>query len=97
MPRYTPAPWINDCGCVNGRDSNDLTKPSFDIYDAGDWHGIQDEAMGNAYLISAAPDMYEAIKYYISVLDEVLPKNWKEKPDHVLQRMFAAIAKAEGR
>ena len=53
------------------------------------------EVEANAALIAAAPKMYEAIQYYLSVLDEVRSKSWRENPDHVGKKMLEAIEKAE--
>lgn len=52
-------------------------------------HGAND-----AKLIAAAPDLAEAIQYYFDVLDEVRGEDWDKKPDHVLQKMLAAMTKA---
>jgi hypothetical protein len=53
-----------------------------------------DQAESNAKLIAAAPDLLEAIQYYFDVLEEVLGKDWKEKPGHVLSKMLDAVKKA---
>jgi hypothetical protein len=47
-------------------------------------------------LISAAPDLLDAIQYYFEVLEEVRGKDWDSKPDHVLSKMIAAVKKAKG-
>lgn len=60
MTDFTPQPWTNDNGLVNGRRADDTT-PSFDIYDAVHWAGDDKEAQANAHLIAAAPDMYAAL------------------------------------
>lgn len=55
------------------------------------------ESIGNisdAMLISAAPDLLDAINYYFAVLDEVNGKTWKNKPDHVTEKMLSAVKKA---
>lgn len=52
------------------------------------------EAMANAKLIAAAPELLEAIKYYFDVLEEVRGEDWDKKPDHVLSKMINAINKA---
>lgn len=99
MPRYTPAPWVNDEGCVTGRNSNDLSKPSFDIFDAGEWHGIDAEGMANAHLISAAPDLLEALKWATMIIDNMLNGRGcgKIEGEDGIKTFEAAIAKAEGK
>ena len=34
----------------------------------------------------------EAVKYFITVLDEVTGKTWRDKPDHVQQKMLEVEA-----
>jgi len=53
-----------------------------------------DEVLSNAKLISAAPDLLEAIQYYFDVLEEVRGKDFALKPDHVLSKMINAVKKA---
>ena len=48
----------------------------------------------NAKLITAAPDLLEAIQYYFDVLEEVRGKDFALKPDHVLSKMINAVKKA---
>ena len=58
---HTPGPWTNDSGLVNGIDSRRPHTPSLDIFDAAEWpHQLRDEALDNARLIAAAPDLLEA-------------------------------------
>lgn len=45
---------------------------------------------------AARKELAESIEYYFSVLDEVRGGEWREKPDHVLAKMLAALAKAKG-
>lgn len=54
--------------------------------------GSEQEA--NAKLISAAPDLFEAIQYYFQVLEEVRGKDFLSNPDHVLSKMLNAMKKA---
>lgn len=56
----TPGPWINDDGLVNGRHSECDDMPSYDIFNADEWPGNYKEALGNARLIAAAPDLLAA-------------------------------------
>jgi hypothetical protein len=61
----TPGPWTNDDGLVYGKDSRARFRgrPSNDIFNANEWSAeLTDEAMANARLVSAAPDMLAALK-----------------------------------
>ncbi len=97
--KYTPAPWVNDHGLVNGREScakfGDTS--SFDLFDTNDYPAeMRDEMMATAQLISAAPDLLEALKaarphvVFVNTIagDDVLRAR--------LEQLDAAIAKAEG-
>jgi len=53
-------------------------------------------AKANAQLISAAPDLLNAIQYYLDVLEEVRGKEFSKNSDHVLKKMLYAVAKARG-
>lgn len=58
------------------------------------------ESVGNdehARLISSAPDLLNAIQYYLNVQKEVNGKVCFDKPDHVMQRMISAYEKATGK
>lgn len=70
---YTPGPWVNDNGLVSGRDSQRPGQPSFDIYDADQWHGNTDEAHANAKLIAAAPELLEVLKACVNERHELAP------------------------
>ena len=59
-----------------------------------EFNGNANEDSDNQKLISAAPYMLEAIQYYVSVLDEVRTKSWREHPDHVDKKMLEALNKA---
>ena len=62
---HTPVPWTNDDGLVTGGESRTRFAPgvSVDIFDASEWGAEQhDEAMANAALIAAAPEMLIALK-----------------------------------
>ena len=48
----------------------------------------------NAKLIAAAPDLLDAIRYYIDVLDEVRGNTWREHPDHVTSKFLSVYKKA---
>ena len=61
---HTPGPWINDNGLVNGTESRKrFGGVSVDIFDANEWpRELHDEALANAALIAAAPDMLIALR-----------------------------------
>ena len=97
--KYTPAPWINDNGLVNGIESRSRfgNTPSFDLFDASDYPAeMRDEMMATAQLISAAPDLLEALKCLVQRLDSHFgadaDADWKEQ-----EQARLAIAKAERR
>jgi len=88
MSEHTPGPWEID-------DSN--PEGWLDIVSADDGKVIGDEGIlnnsfltGNAYLIRAAPDMYEALKDFLN--------DWNKTGGRVsgptLDKIDAAIAKA---
>ena len=90
---HTPGPWTNDDGLVTGGESRARFAPgvSVDIFDASEWGAEQhDEAMANAALIAAAPDLLAALKG-LATRDHT--------PDRYagteLRAARAAIAKAE--
>ena len=104
MGKYTPGPWfVDENNDIWRRDPKELYENGGGV--AGDkplaccykgWHGeglIGYPAAANAQLISAAPDLYEALKIILeypygdaSPLDDPL----------VMERARAAIRKAEG-
>lgn len=44
--------------------------------------------------MAAAPELFEAITYYLEVLREVRGDGFDKNPDHVLSKMLKAIKKA---
>jgi len=54
-------------------------------------HETHDENIANAHLISAAPDMYEALKVAVAILK----MEGYQDNQPVLQPMITALAKAE--
>ncbi|HEV2674109.1 MAG TPA: hypothetical protein VGV37_06165 [Aliidongia sp.] len=101
VAKHTPGPWSNDDGLVNGIETRPrFRRPgshsvSIDIFDASDWPAEQhDEALANADLIAAAPDLLAAIKELVDITDQGDTMDvWRE----ALTAARAAIAKAEGR
>ncbi len=67
--QHTPAPWLNDDGLVNGRDSRQrfAGSPSIDIYDYKEWpEELAEEAYANARLIRAAPELLATLEILVS-------------------------------
>lgn len=94
--KYTAAPWVNDDGLVNGRESRARFAPgvSIDIFDASEWPAdMHDEALANAALISAAPDLLIALRNLLVIAGTPITSRQEE----VLAAARASIAKAEGR
>jgi hypothetical protein len=93
--KFTLGPWTCEGGLVNGLDSrpHHVGTPSLDIFDAGEWpYELNDEAMANAQLISAAPDMIDALRQWAAaekMADEQELQNARQSRD-------LAIAKAIG-
>lgn len=94
-PEFTSGPWKVDFGHPRGLPGgisqkgaphkpvtrfNSFARPS------------TREALANAHLIAAAPEMYEALEAIWNSLDASM-----EEQSHALQMVATAIAKAEGR
>jgi hypothetical protein len=66
MSNHTPEPWtMSATGLVAGRDSRERFSgiPSIDIFDASEWPAeLHEEAMSNARLITAAPELLAHLK-----------------------------------
>jgi len=61
---------------------------------------IEAEELKIAHLIAASPDMYEALKYCLSTLeDDVKPIRWSDSQyrDAAIEQAEKALAKAEGK
>ncbi len=104
MP-HTPGPWINDEGLVNGRDSRErfAGTPSEDIFDSRQWPTeLADEALANAALIAAAPQLLAMTKLFASSIEYEMRRSEKDGDDEgarlkrlTLNIVLAAITKAE--
>lgn len=112
---HTPGPWINDGGLVCGRETRARFVPgsrfpsdspfppgvSQDIFDANEWPDeLHDEAMANAALIAAAPDMLAALEAMVLpfalISDEVL-RQYPDTPQPIaILAARAAIRSAKG-
>jgi len=109
MSEHTPGPWrvftsprgtkIIGIGTLDG---DGITDCGFGV-----WRGGSDEAMANARLIAAAPDLLAACTEFLPILerqlDSINPGGAAEGSKAFacaterVERMRAAIAKAEGR
>lgn len=61
---------------------------------------LSDRPVSDAHLISAAPDMYEALKGFVAKLDTAILVEGDHPTSHLadeLRAALAALAKAEGR
>lgn len=88
MSKHTPAPWAvgtlgNDIGVLAASD-----EPFCRLFTSEETY---DEALANARLIAAAPDLLSALKEALYAVTEI------DNAHKSLRRIRAAIAKAEGR
>ena len=104
MPKHTAGPWrVRDAG----RSGNVIR---FEVYSPGGHiRGIDDpaqitasEALANARLIAAAPDLLESLRRCVSALDGLLGDSDQIPDDNrpgvlAMQSARAAIEKVEGR
>ncbi len=91
---WTPGPWVNDGGLVNGKETNPRfpNSVSSDIFDGTEApvFSDDDEWMANSHLIAAAPDLYIALHAMITQHGLIgVPRTVRE---HALE----ALAKARG-
>lgn len=94
--KYTPGPWEVKKGPWAGT----VGIYAKEEFLAGiDLLGLNREVEGkaNADLISAAPDLIEAMKEYVAVIVGPFSKDTFETLPSILKKMEKAIAKAEGR
>jgi hypothetical protein len=104
MSKHTPGPWeakvstdaperdmafifakgARIVGCVRLDEGNRIVPKDMRVH--------SDEALANAALIAAAPDLYGAAKGLI----EILLKDDKMNAGAAMDRIFDAVAKAEG-
>ncbi len=107
--QHTPGPWICDeGGLVTGQESRPRFQPSpsVDIFDASEWPlELRKEALANAWLITAAPDLLAALKFVLLTSDKDTEKeiycccpSKRERGPHATdcEQARAAIARAEG-
>lgn len=80
---YTPGPWI--AYKTHAVDTSGLS-----VAEVGTVGRLSFDALANVHLISAAPDMYEALKAFVAEVEGTFP--FASLPGAI-----AAIAKAEGK
>lgn len=93
MSKHTPGPWKvepEDDRFVVGADNQSIYGALARRFD--------DEAMANAHLIAAAPELLEACKVLLAHAEWIgTPRGYRLKDfDDVFKPAYAAIAKAEG-
>lgn len=98
MSAHTPGPWlITDSGtfvyALNGRGSNRFW---LSVSAAGPDHATQAEREANARLIAAAPELLEALQWYVDNDGTNIGQPGNEPYEAGLNRARAAIAKATG-
>lgn len=102
--KHTPGPWITHWSMASGdyhwitRNGNDhevIAKVAAFAPTDGD---MEEEGKANAAMLTAAPDMYEALKALRDELNEMkYGKPFAGRPHAKMDAADAAIAKAEGR
>lgn len=92
-PKHTPAPWgieVPEYGAVITHNGGSIGAAYPE-----DMSGRPHDAVANARLISAAPDLLAALQEAIELIDQ--DENWLTPAGNVIvARWRAAIAKAEG-
>ena len=95
MSKHTPAPWHFGFKTIYACGEHGRTYPIATVFD----HDLPDksEAVGNAQLISAAPDLLEALIRLLPMAeDDALQYGGKPDCDDDITFARAAIAKANG-
>lgn len=95
MSAHTPGPWHVAGGVIRDGHDHDVAQ----IYGMRHWEPgfgplSVDEQNANANLIAAAPDLLEACRETLRVLED--PRSTTAMP-HTARMLKAAIAKAEGK
>lgn len=96
--KHTPGPWT--ARFIDAQGQPVVSAEHYEV--ATCWHhcvgSIEKEALANARLIAAAPDLLEALKTCRSVIDQLMGDTDPHEETSALvacQRASAAIAKAE--
>jgi len=93
MNKHTPGPWETDKVAVRSGGPNGRQICLCEITVRGrPYDETYDEAIANARLIAAAPDLLEALKEWVGYV----PSSTDEIEQARIDRAIAAIAKAEG-
>ena len=101
-PKHTPGPWSiartrsgEEYGSIHGSDGMLVATLGYRVAVGSD------EDMSNSRLISAAPDLLEALRESVKWLQSAQadePADYHNEPlDDAIEQALAAIAKAEGR
>ena len=94
-PNYTPAPWV----AVMDRESLFVDRiESNEVIASLCWPANLDEArmLANAHLISAAPDLFEALRCAVDDDDLATLEGMGSMSRDTKKKVRAAIAKAQG-
>jgi hypothetical protein len=93
--KFTPGPWKTDFNnpfaTIEGhiiKQDDDVERPIASIPKGGGTNGIQSQE-ANARLMTAAPELLEALEETVALLENHLP-------GHLLDKQMAAIKKAIG-
>jgi hypothetical protein len=91
MTKHTPGPWVQEGRHVEAFDGKECVM-GIEIY------GPEDEALANARLIAAAPELLEVLRFTLAELEVSAIRDGLEPEELVaVTKARAAIAKAEGR
>lgn len=102
-PKFTPGPWqiIPEDQAIHRWVIGAMDGCSIASCDpVGPWRS-DDEATANAHVISAVPDMYEALRglldRYVGLVNSGDAGFWDPEKERPVSMARAALAKAEGR
>ena len=92
MSKHTPGPWVANLTSVEPKDEHEWVNDGWIIANCQG-----SDALANAHLIAAAPDLYEAL---VDIHKTQLNNNIHDPDDYEnteqCRRIKAAIAKAKG-
>ncbi len=96
MTTHTSGPWrhYNDTDAAGKTGRHEIQAIGKTIALIYSTCGDEVADLSNAQLISAAPDLLEAVKALVQSANPTLPKDWRR--DRPVSLARAAIAKAEG-
>lgn len=96
MSAHTPGPWVwwtSNSWKRLKRDDIGITQNVMEPYVCSDGHPDCTVSDADMRLIAAAPDLLEALKRAVEIMDPSIPGS----PGSVMEDAKAAIAKAEGK